>query len=79
MRTWSFECIIYFEYIVYARPASFQIQDGGSVIRVYALTRFVPCAFLEWIAQVEKLVEKGPGHAFDNESMDKPSSNNETQ
>ena len=27
----SLECIIYFEYIVYARPASIQIQNGGYV------------------------------------------------
>ena len=31
----SLECIIYFEFTVYARPVSFQIQHGGCVIRVY--------------------------------------------
>ena len=33
-RTPSLECIIHFAYIVYARSASFQIQNGGCVIRV---------------------------------------------
>ena len=31
------ECIIYFECIVHARPASFQIQNGGSVRRNYSM------------------------------------------
>ena len=37
-RTPSLDYVIYFEYIqlfVYAHPASFQIQTGGCVIRVY--------------------------------------------
>ena len=34
-RTPSLECIIYFEYNIYSHVASFQIQDGGYVIRVY--------------------------------------------
>ena len=36
MRTSPLECIIYFEYIVYARPGSFQIQNGGCVIGIYS-------------------------------------------
>ena len=35
MRAPSLECIIDFEYIGYARLASFQIQTGGWVIRIY--------------------------------------------
>ena len=29
------ECIVYFEYIVYARPASFQIKNGGCMLRIH--------------------------------------------
>jgi len=37
-RTPSLEWIIYFEYVVYARPASFLIQNGRCLIRVYCVS-----------------------------------------
>ena len=44
----SLECIIYFECIVYARPASFQYQNGGCVIEVYCETTITLAKLKIW-------------------------------
>ena len=64
MRTPSFEGISYFEYIVYARPLSFQIQNVGCVIRVYYLMNNICVTSIRYVLKselFESMPRKRPG------------------